>query len=411
MVIAAALVLFVLRGQPPSVLGPVAGLAAVALVVSIAQGVAAGDSDRRRAELSRAQRRLREVAQTPSPPAAPAAAAAQAAAPGQTPSPAAAGPSVPAPPPAERRAAAELETALAESRSDVAHLRGEIQRLQQREREGEDKLRAATGAATIAAEDRKRLDAALKDSRAEVERLKKELESARRAPAEAGAVAGAPRAEPPRAAAAPAPAAAPARPAAAPAPSRPAPPPMGPPLAPRPAAPAPAAVPQGAPLAPVAPQGPPLSPVAPPLASAPAAAPAPPPSPRAADGPASGTLLLVDDDPDFLTVAALTLRRAGYEVIEASGGAAALEAVQRHPGSIDLLITDMMMPGMNGRQLAQRFAQLRRGVRVLYVSGVVDEASAREAIAGENADFLEKPFEGDAFTGKVRDLLPAARRR
>jgi DNA-binding NtrC family response regulator len=117
----------------------------------------------------------------------------------------------------------------------------------------------------------------------------------------------------------------------------------------------------------------------------------------------------VDDDTDFRTVAALILRRAGYEVIEAAGGAAALEAVQRHAGAIDLLITDMMMPGMNGRQLAQRFGRLRPGVRVLYVSGVVDEASARDAIAGENADFLEKPFEGDAFTGKVRDLLPAAR--
>ena len=118
----------------------------------------------------------------------------------------------------------------------------------------------------------------------------------------------------------------------------------------------------------------------------------------------------MDDDADFRTVAALILRRAGYEVIEAESGAAALEQVQRHTGSIDLLITDMMMPGMNGRQLAQRFTKLRPGVRILYVSGVVDEASAREAIAGEDADFLEKPFEGETFTTKVRELLPAAPR-
>jgi len=306
----------------------------------------------------------------------------------------------------DRRAAAELETALAESRSDVVHLRGEIQRLQQREREAEDKLRAATGAATIAAEDRKRLDAALKDSRAEGERLEKELEMARRAP-EATAAAGAPRPEPPRAAAGSAAAPAPSRPAVAPAAARPAPPPLGPPLAPRAPVPSSAGAPQGPPPL-VASQGPALAPVVAPADRA--AVPAPPPPPRAAGGPASGTLLLVDDDPDFLTVAALTLRRAGYDVIEAAGGGAALEAVQRHPGTIDLLITDMMMPGMNGRQLAQRFGRLRPGVRVLYVSGVVDEASAREAIAGENADFLEKPFEGDAFTSKVRDLLPAARR-
>jgi DNA-binding NtrC family response regulator len=147
--------------------------------------------------------------------------------------------------------------------------------------------------------------------------------------------------------------------------------------------------------------------VAPAAAAPTAAAAARPPAP----GTASGTLLLVDDDEDFRTVAAAILRRAGYEVIEAEGGPAALEQAQQHTGTIDLLVTDIVMPGMNGRQLAQRFTQLRRGVRVLYVSGVVDEASAREAIAGEDADFLEKPFEADAFTAKVWDLLPASRKK
>ena len=119
---------------------------------------------------------------------------------------------------------------------------------------------------------------------------------------------------------------------------------------------------------------------------------------------------MVDDDADFLVVTARLLRQAGYQVIEAGDGPSALEKVKQHKGSIDLLITDMMMPGMNGRQLAQRFKATRPGVRVLYVSGLVDEGSAREAIAGENADFLEKPFEPDALTAKVRELLPASRR-
>ena len=92
-------------------------------------------------------------------------------------------------------------------------------------------------------------------------------------------------------------------------------------------------------------------------------------------------------------------------------GAAALavHGVSRSTVDIDLLVTDMMMPGMNGRQLAQRFTKLRPGVRVLYVSGFVDEGSAREAIEGEAADFLAKPFEAEAFVAKVRELSRAAR--
>jgi CheY-like chemotaxis protein len=398
LLVAALAVLRFLAGEPPKVLTAVLGLAAVALILSIVQGVAIGASEDRRSEMARAQRRLREAAQAPGSAPAAAGSASAPSAPAASAALAPAAPAATATDAADRARALEAESLLTASRSDVEKLRGEIQKLQQRERETEDKLRAATGAATIAAEERKRLDASLKDSRAEVEKLKRELEQARAGVGPAPAVPGGR----PSASAGPAapstPSAAP-RPSAPPPPSRPAAPavpPLGPPLAPRaPAAPAPPA------------RGPVLDPVAPAAAAAPAP---PPPAPRAADGPASGTLLLVDDDADFRTVAALILRRAGYDVLEAPGGAAALEVVRGHSGTIDLLITDMMMPGMSGRQLAQRFTQLRPGVRILYVSGVVDEASAREAIAGENADFLEKPFEGDAFTGKVRELLPAARR-
>ena len=398
--VAALAVLGFLAGEPPKVLTPVLGFAAVALILSIVQGVAVGASEDRRAETARAQRRLREAAQAPGSAPAAAGSASAASAPAAPAAPASVALAAPhaASDAADRARALEAEGLLAASRSDVEKLRGEIQKLQQRDRETEDKLRAATGAATIAAEERKRLDASLKDSRAEVEKLKRELEQARAGVGPAPAAAGA-RPSPSAAPAAPTTPPAAPRSSAPPPPARPAtpaPPSLGPPLAPRaPAAPAPAA------------RGPALEPVAP--AAAAASSPAPPP-PRAADGPASGTLLLVDDDADFRTVAALILRRAGYDVLEAPGGAAALEVVQGHSGTIDLLITDMMMPGMSGRQLAQRFTQLRPGVRILYVSGVVDEASAREAIAGENADFLEKPFEGDAFTGKVRELLPTARR-
>lgn len=131
--------------------------------------------------------------------------------------------------------------------------------------------------------------------------------------------------------------------------------------------------------------------------------------PDPAPGDAIGTVLLVDDDASFLFVAANILRPAGFRVIEAESGQSALDQAGQQTGKIDLLVTDMMMPGMNGRQLAQRFTKLRPGVRVLYVSGFVDEGSAREAIEGEEADFLAKPFEAEAFIAKVRELSRAAR--
>jgi DNA-binding NtrC family response regulator len=146
-------------------------------------------------------------------------------------------------------------------------------------------------------------------------------------------------------------------------------------------------------------------------ASEPALA-APPIGTREPDPPpgsAVGTVLLVDDDPSFLFVAANILRPAGFRVIEAESGQAALDQAGAQAAQIDLLVTDMMMAGMNGRQLAQRFTKLRPGVRVLYVSGIVDEGSAREAIEGEEADFLAKPFEADAFVTKVRELSRARR--
>ena len=148
----------------------------------------------------------------------------------------------------------------------------------------------------------------------------------------------------------------------------------------------------------------------PPVAEAPAPAPTGKREPDPAPGTAVATLLLVDDDPSFLFVAANILRPAGFHVLEAESGQAALERAEQHTGKIDLLVTDMMMPGMNGRQLAQRFTKLRPGVRVLYISGVVDEGSARDAIEGEAADFLGKPFEADTFTAKVRELLRASSR-
>jgi CheY-like chemotaxis protein/Skp family chaperone for outer membrane proteins len=292
---------------------------------------------------------------------------------------------------------------LAGIQAEADRLRGELTRAVSQQREAEEHARAA---ATTAADRQKQQDTTIREGRTEIERLRKELEAARRqasapSPAAPPAAAATTRPAPSAPAREPAAAAPPPRPAAPPPPPRPAPAPpvAAPPVAapPRPSPPPPAARPVAEPPAP---------------APTPAVAAAPPGKrePDPAPGDAVGTVLLVDDDSSFLIMAADILRPAGYRVLEAESGQAALDQAGQQAGKIDLLITDMMMPGMNGRQLAQRFNKLRPGVRVLYVSGFVDEGSAREAIAGEEADFLAKPFEAEAFTAKVRELIRAAPR-
>jgi CheY-like chemotaxis protein/Skp family chaperone for outer membrane proteins len=278
------------------------------------------------------------------------------------------------------------DTRLAGIQAEADRLRGELTRAVSQQREAEEQARTAL---TAAAERQKQQDASIREGRAEIERLRREVEQTRRS-------APSPTAEAPSA---PAPTAPPgARPAETP-PRQPA---------------AGAPPPRPAPMPPVSPPrpSPPAPPVAEPPAPQPAVAAVPPGKrePDPAPSEALGTVLLVDDDASFLFVAANILRPAGFRVIEADSGQSALNQAGQQTGKIDLLITDMMMPGMNGRQLAQRFTKLRPGVRVLYVSGFVDEGSAREAIAGEEADFLAKPFEAEAFTAKVRELMRAAPR-
>ena len=296
-----------------------------------------------------------------------------------------------------RASAASRDHRLTGIQAETERMRLDLQRALAQQRESEERARAAEAIA----DRQKQSEMALRESRAEVERLRKDVEAARRPPTTAAA---APAAAPP-----PARAPEPATTAAPAAPPRPA---AAPPAAPPPRL-APASAPPAPPRPVPAPPAPPAAPA--PVIAAPVAdvsAPAPPGKrePDPAPGTAVGTLLLVDDDPSFLFVAANILRPAGFHVLEAESGQAALDRAGQHTGQIDLLVTDMMMPGMNGRQLAQRFTKLRPGVRVLYISGIVDEGSAREAIEGEEADFLGKPFEADTFTAKVRELLRAGSR-
>jgi response regulator RpfG family c-di-GMP phosphodiesterase len=97
----------------------------------------------------------------------------------------------------------------------------------------------------------------------------------------------------------------------------------------------------------------------------------------------------------------------GYHVLEARHGAEAIEISERHRGPIHLMVTDVVMPQMSGRELAQRLLPVRPDMRVLYMSGYTDDAIVRHGVLGAGMAFLSKPFTPDALAVKVREVLGA----
>jgi len=129
--------------------------------------------------------------------------------------------------------------------------------------------------------------------------------------------------------------------------------------------------------------------------------------PRPVTAPAAGseTILLVEDEHLVRLLARKVLERAGYRVLVAAGGAEALELAERYAGPIHLLLTDVVMPGMNGRALMRRLAPLRPDLRVLYMSGYADEAVAQHGVLDPGTAFLQKPFTPGGLADKVRGVL------
>jgi diguanylate cyclase (GGDEF)-like protein/PAS domain S-box-containing protein len=119
------------------------------------------------------------------------------------------------------------------------------------------------------------------------------------------------------------------------------------------------------------------------------------------------TVVVVEDEASVRVLAERILRGRGFRVVSAANGREALALIAKHPGRIDLVLTDVVMPEMNGRELAERVSILRPGIRVLYMSGYPADALARHGVAPDVVEFLEKPFSPDALVQKVRAVLEA----
>ena len=117
------------------------------------------------------------------------------------------------------------------------------------------------------------------------------------------------------------------------------------------------------------------------------------------------TILLVEDESAVRDLTRRCLEASGYRVLQAGSAEEALDAVSRHSGSLDLLLTDVIMPGASGPELSRRLLIDRPDLRVLYVSGYTDETIASQRLLADGASFLQKPFTPEALARKVRDVL------
>jgi PAS domain S-box-containing protein len=133
--------------------------------------------------------------------------------------------------------------------------------------------------------------------------------------------------------------------------------------------------------------------------------PEPAPSQRVAGRTAVETILLVEDQVQVRDLCALILRRTGYTVLPAASAADAIELSARHAGPIHLLLTDVVLPDINGRALYEQLAEHRPSLRVIYMSGYTTSVITHHGVLDEGLSYLQKPFDGEGLTAKIREVL------
>jgi two-component system cell cycle sensor histidine kinase/response regulator CckA len=120
------------------------------------------------------------------------------------------------------------------------------------------------------------------------------------------------------------------------------------------------------------------------------------------------TILVAEDEDAILRLVDRVLSKMGYTVLTANSGAAALELASNHPGRIDLLLTDVLMPNMIGPELAEQISTKRPEIKVLYMSGYTDETVVRFGVLNSTVNYIAKPFSPDKMARRVREVLGVA---
>ena len=120
---------------------------------------------------------------------------------------------------------------------------------------------------------------------------------------------------------------------------------------------------------------------------------------------AGETVMLVEDEAQVRDLEARMLKQLGYTVLAAANGEEAMDICQSHQGRISLLVTDVVMPNMSGKQVAEAMLARRPDIKVLYLSGYTDNTISHHGILDSSVDFLTKPFSRETLSRKVRDIL------
>jgi CheY-like chemotaxis protein len=123
----------------------------------------------------------------------------------------------------------------------------------------------------------------------------------------------------------------------------------------------------------------------------------------------TGTIMVVEDEPAVKKLAVTALKRQGYTVLSAGSGAECLEALRDHQGPLDLVLTDVVLPGMDGRSLLDEVRKVHPDVSAVFMSGYSEEVITHHGVLEEGIDFVQKPFSIRYLTQRVREAVQGER--